>query len=77
MSTISKRLNVSGFCPIDNENVPIEIEYISFPIPERDRNRRLFIKNSNKCYYLKEGKCDKNKLCPIYQNAEIEKYLDI
>lgn len=76
MATISRLININGFCPVDNEEVPIEIEYLCFPSVEDSKKKNLFVKNSNQCYYLKEGKCNLNKSCPIYQNAEVEKYLD-
>lgn len=72
MGTISKKVVVGGYCEIDKFDVSIEIEYISFPMPTDRSGYRTFIKNSNQCAYLKDGRCAKGRECEIYQNAELE-----
>ncbi len=72
MATISKEVVVNGYCEVDKCVVAIGIEYISFPRPEDQNGNRTFIKNSNQCEYLKDGRCSKGRKCEIYQNAELE-----
>jgi len=74
MSTLSKKEIETGFCVIDHNNVAIEIEYISFP-KKNENGKTLYIKNSNKCIYLHENKCNKGRECEIYKKAVTEKYL--
>lgn len=77
MATISKKISRVGFCEVDNDKVAIPIEYISFPDDGSTSNNMTFIKNSNQCPYLSDGKCDKGKNCKIYKDAEVEINLDI
>ena len=70
MATISKEVVVDGYCEVDESDVAIE--YISFPRPTDKNGYRTFIKNSNQCEYLKDGRCSKGRKCEIYQNAELE-----
>lgn len=72
MATINRKRVVDGYCEIDKSVVAIEIEYISFPRPTDRNGHRTFIKNSNQCLYLKDGRCTKGRECEIYQNAELE-----
>ena len=72
MATISRNIVVNGYCEIDKQHVAIEIEYISLPRPTDRNGYRTFIKNSNQCAYLKDGRCAKGRECEIYQNAELE-----
>ena len=77
MATISKNISKLGFCKIDNAQAPIPIEYISFPDDGSTRKNMTFIKNSNQCRYLSEGKCNMGKDCQIYKDAEEQIKLDI
>ena len=72
MATTSKKVVVNGHCEIDRSDVAIEIEYVSFPSPTDKNGYRTFIKNSNQCAYLKDGRCSKDRKCDIYQNAKLE-----
>lgn len=63
MATISKNVSRVGFCEVDNDNAAIPIEYISFPDDGSTKDNMTFIKNSNQCRYLSEGKCHKRKNC--------------
>lgn len=76
MATISRKFVVYGECPVDKNVVPIEVEYNSFPFPDEDKRHKRFIKNSNQCYYLFEGKCNLKEECPIYKEAPEDRYED-
>ena len=73
MATFSKKSIWNGFCPVDNNNVAISIEYISF---KTLRHETLYIKNRNMCFYLNKGKCNKGRKCPIYKDAPSKKRED-
>ncbi|WP_293717722.1 hypothetical protein [uncultured Phascolarctobacterium sp.] len=77
MATISKNILKSGFCKVDNDRVSIPIEYISFPDERSTKMNMTFIRNSNKCRYLSEGKCSMGRECQIYKDAEEQIELDI
>ncbi|MDD2958950.1 MAG: hypothetical protein PHE06_07955 [Lachnospiraceae bacterium] len=77
MATISKKISRIGFCKVDNDQAPIPIEYISFPDDGSTRRNMTFVKNSNQCPYLAEGKCNLGKECQIYIDAEKQIKLDI
>lgn len=70
MATLSRNYYSSGFCPIDKEDVTIEIEYISIPRPTDERGKRTFTKAHNRCCYLREGKCALGDECGIFKNAQ-------
>ncbi len=76
MGTISRNFTCCGFCPIDNDNVEIEIEYTSLQLPNEDKKRKRFTKSRNCCYYLHEGKCNKKEDCPVFLEAESTRYED-
>ncbi len=76
MGTISKRFVCYGFCPIDEDDVTIEVEYTSLQLPNEDKKRKKFTKSSNCCYYLSQGKCDKRNDCPVFLEAEVTRYED-
>jgi hypothetical protein len=73
MATIRKGYVVSGFCPIDHSEVSIEIEYSSIPLPYDKEGYRVFFKTNNKCYYLRDKKCEAGNECPIYIGAESQR----
>lgn len=77
MGTIRKEITKMGYCIVDKSTVPIPIEYNSFPQPNESRKNMTFIKNSNQCRYLIEGKCDLGKDCITFKNAETEIKLDV
>ena len=72
MATITDTKNAYGYCVVDKHNVAIKIEYISSPMFNDRNGYRTFFKNSNKCYYLQEGKCNLGRECEIYKHAESE-----
>lgn len=47
MATISKNISRLGFCKVDSAQVPVPIEYISFPDDGSTRKNMTFVKNSN------------------------------
>lgn len=76
MGTISRKFVCDGYCPLDQDTVSIEIEYISLKRPGEDKRHKRFTKMSNQCWYLAAGKCDKYNDCPVFQNAECVRYED-
>ena len=76
MSTISRNFVVHGYCPIDKNDVAIEVEYISFSVPNEDKRHKKFVKGNNRCFYLSEGKCSRKDDCPVYKEAATERYED-
>lgn len=65
---IEEETTIDGFCPIDNGIVSIDISYYSIP-NKNFSEERVFNKHENKCSYLSNGKCNKNKDCPIFKEA--------
>ena len=73
MATISKNYITHGFCPIDRNDVSIEIEYSSIPLPTDREGYRVFFKTNNRCWHLRDIKCKAGNKCPIYIAAEVKK----
>ena len=71
MATYSKKKSAQGYCVVDKGVVAIPIEYISSPWGD-DHGERTYIRNSNQCCYLADGRCSLGKECEIYKNAPEE-----
>jgi len=79
MGTLHQEISVSGYCPIDKENVPIRIGYHSFEQPGDTKKSMTFYKSKNNyCSYLSNGKCSMEAdECPIWQAADSEIKRDV
>ena len=69
MGTISRKFVIYGFCPVDKDDIPIEVEYTSLQLPNEDKHKKRFVKSRNCCWYLDKGKCDKFNDCPVFLEA--------
>lgn len=68
MGSINKKFYEDGYCAIDQNNVTIEISYLSVP-KVNSSDAQKYCKINNKCWYLNEGKCNLGNECNIFKNA--------
>ena len=71
MATYSMKKSANGYCVVDKSVVAIPIEYISSPF-EENNGERTYIRNSNQCSYLVDGRCSLGRECEIYKSAPVE-----
>lgn len=71
MATYSIKRSANGYCIVDKSVVAIPIEYISSPF-EENNGVRTYIRNSNQCSYLADGRCSLGRECEIYKSAPVE-----
>lgn len=69
MGSINKTFIEAGFCEVDQNNVHIEIGYLSIPKVNNNSKSQEYCKINNKCWYLNKGKCNLGNECKIFKNA--------
>lgn len=63
---MNKRFSVSGFCPTQNKNFAVSIEYLDTGIDN------TYIKGMFACEYTYRNECPLSNICPIYNEAPNE-----